>query len=70
VDHYFSLFFIPLFRVQKGEAFLLCDRCEQEAKEFGFGSGALPGDKDALCGNCGKKIKDDFRFCPHCGKGR
>ena len=22
-----------------------------------------------FCKNCGKQIKDDAHFCPHCGKG-
>lgn len=70
VDHYFSLFFIPLFRVKKGEAFLMCDKCEQEIKEFGYGHESLPGEKEALCGNCGKGLRGDFRFCPYCGEDR
>jgi hypothetical protein len=28
-DHYLSLFFIPIFRVKKGEPFIICDRCER-----------------------------------------
>ena len=28
VDHWFSLFFIPVFRVKKGTPFLFCSRCE------------------------------------------
>jgi len=70
VDHYFSLFFIPLFRVKKGEAFLMCDKCEQEVKEFGYGPESFKGDKEALCRNCGKKLKGDFIFCPYCGEER
>ncbi len=67
VDHYLNLFFIPLFRVKKGEAFLMCDKCEKEIKEFGYKDGAFPDGKEILCGSCGKKIKEDFRFCPYCG---
>ena len=70
VDHYFSLFFIPILRVKKGEAFLLCDKCEQEVKEFGYVNESLAGDKEALCGKCGKVIRGDFRFCPYCGEER
>lgn len=68
VDRYFSLFFIPLLRVKKGEAFLMCDRCEKEIKEFGYGEGVFPGEKKIVCSNCGKKIKEDFKFCPYCGE--
>jgi uncharacterized CHY-type Zn-finger protein len=67
VDHYFSIFFVPLLRVKKGEEFLMCDKCEQEVKEFGYGY-SLHGDKEVLCGNCGKTLKRDFIFCPYCGK--
>ena len=70
VDHYFSLFFIPIFRVKKGEAFIMCDKCEKEVKEFGYGDGTLPGGKEILCDTCGEKIKEDFRFCPYCGGER
>lgn len=70
IDHYLSLFFIPLFRVKKGEAYLMCDRCEKEAKEFGYGDGSLPGEKEIPCGACGEKIKEKFSFCPYCGKER
>jgi len=70
VDNYFSLFFIPIFRVKKGEAFLMCDKCQKEIKEFGYGDGIFPGEKEILCGTCGKNIKKDFRFCPYCGTER
>ena len=68
VDHYFSLFFVPLLRVKKGEAFLMCDKCEQEVKEFGYGDDPLPGDNGTMCGNCGKRLNGDFMFCPYCGE--
>ncbi len=29
VDHYLSLFFIPLIRVKQGEPFLLCEACQR-----------------------------------------
>jgi uncharacterized C2H2 Zn-finger protein len=32
MDHYFSLFFIPILRVKKGEPFIMCDRCERTVK--------------------------------------
>ncbi|MBU1570672.1 MAG: zinc ribbon domain-containing protein [Proteobacteria bacterium] len=68
IDHYFSLFFIPLFRVKKGEAILICDKCEQEVKEFGFGESCSSGEEEKSCNNCGKKLKGYFVFCPYCGK--
>lgn len=68
IDHYFSLFFIPLFRVKKGEEFLMCEICEQEIKEFGFENGSFQSGDIATCNNCGKKLQVDFIFCPYCGK--
>lgn len=70
VDHYLSLFFIPIFRVKKGETFIMCDKCQEEVKEFGYGDGTFPGEKEILCGTCGEKIKENFRFCPYCGGER
>ncbi len=59
VDHYVSLFFIPVFRVKKGAAFVHCERCRQPA-------GAGP----TACGQCGRPLDGDFRFCPYCGARR
>ena len=33
VDHWLSLFFIPVFRVKKGAAFLFCDRCDRPVND-------------------------------------
>lgn len=68
IDHYFSLFFIPLLRIKKGEAVLICDKCEQEVKEFGLGGSSFSDEKGLSCNNCGKKLQDGFDFCPYCGK--
>ena len=66
VDHYLSLFFIPVFPVKRGEPFFFCDRC-----------GVLSGDTSApditgniirSCKNCGRKLDADFKYCPFCGK--
>jgi uncharacterized CHY-type Zn-finger protein len=70
VDHYFSLFFIPLLKVKKGEAFLMCDKCEKEVNEFGYAHGVSHGEREVVCDACGKKMKEDFIFCPYCGGAR
>jgi RNA polymerase subunit RPABC4/transcription elongation factor Spt4 len=68
MDHYLSLFFIPLFRVKKGQPFIMCDRCEQTIHEFGP-EFTQKQNKEALgCKYCGKFIDSDFKFCPHCGR--
>jgi RNA polymerase subunit RPABC4/transcription elongation factor Spt4 len=61
VDHYLSLFFIPVFRVKTGEPFIHCERCQQSAgKEAG----------PTACGRCGRLLDGDFQFCPYCGAPR
>jgi hypothetical protein len=42
VDHYLSLFFIPLIRVKKGAPFLLCDRCGRPLDDFQAPAHAQP----------------------------
>lgn len=68
IDHYFSLFFIPLVRVKKGTPFLLCDRCNRQVDPLGH-----PGWEDrrsdkSRCSHCSGEIKGTFKYCPHCGK--
>lgn len=71
VDHYLSLFFIPLFPVKKGEPVLICDRCGVVGDDTYYRS---PSDylkvtkKDLICQYCGKSIAPDFRYCPFCGR--
>ncbi len=67
IDHYLSLFFIPILRVKKGEPFVVCDLCEAAAPKFG------DDDSDSRrpemrCKSCGSTVPADFRFCPYCGK--
>jgi RNA polymerase subunit RPABC4/transcription elongation factor Spt4 len=58
VDHYFSLFFIPLLRVKKGVPVLTCARCGR-ARNF------LSGPR---CRHCGQTMDPAFKFCPFCGE--
>lgn len=64
VDHYLSLFFIPLFPVRRGEAVLMCERCglvfDEEGRTMAMG--------DSRCRYCGRELGADFTFCPYCGK--
>jgi hypothetical protein len=68
VDHYFSLFFIPVWRVKKGTPFLMCDRCEQNVDGTGAEMSGSPPDPISTCGKCGRSIDPEFKYCPHCGK--
>jgi RNA polymerase subunit RPABC4/transcription elongation factor Spt4 len=68
MDHYLSLFFIPILRVKKGEPFLACDRCEQTAQAPGSDLTQPPREEAKACRYCGKNVGNDFKFCPYCGK--
>ena len=67
-DSYFSLFFIPLFRVKKGDPFIICDRCEtvvsDQAAPFRTWQDSWP----YKCNSCGKSLDKKFVYCPYCGK--
>jgi RNA polymerase subunit RPABC4/transcription elongation factor Spt4 len=69
VDHYFNLFFIPIVRVKKGEAFIMCERCERTINEFDKEYGSdWPDIKETTCRHCGKTLDKSFKYCPYCGK--
>ncbi len=69
LDHYLSLFFIPLFPVKRGEEFLECDRCggvaDLAARPPG-GRRVAPAPE--RCPACGRETDPDFTFCPRCGQ--
>ncbi len=68
MDHYLSLFFIPILRVKKGEPFIMCDRCERTVNEFGPDFNRRQQEGARTCRYCGKNVGSDFKFCPYCGK--
>jgi rubrerythrin len=68
VDHYLSLFFIPVLRVKKGQAVIMCDRCEGTTHEYGPGFRHQPQGDDQRCRYCGKPLDSDFKYCPYCSK--
>ena len=65
VDHYLSLFFIPILPVKRGETVLICERC---GRIFGEWGKAEETTGNARCRWCGQKLSEDFTFCPYCGK--
>jgi len=68
INHYLSVFFIPVFRVKKGESFLECRSCGAVSSESGeIWPGTRTGDS-RLCPHCKKTLERGFRFCPYCGK--
>ncbi|MBW2353093.1 MAG: zinc ribbon domain-containing protein [Deltaproteobacteria bacterium] len=68
VDHYLSLFFIPLFRVKKGEIFVECQSCGSISDESGDIRYQGQGGRGPACPYCGRSVDTGFRFCPSCGK--
>lgn len=67
VDHYLTLFFIPILRIKTGEPFLMCDHCAESAHEFEDIRPYLQGKNELTCPYCNKTIKESFQYCPHCG---
>ena len=67
VDHYLSLFFIPLVKVKTGEPFILCDNCSHtgSANSTHQPPGTKP--RPTRCAACGRPLKREFSFCPYCG---
>ena len=68
IDHYLSLFFIPVLRVKKGEPVIICDRCEHARPEFGPEYSRRQADNGKHCRYCGKPLNEDFMYCPYCSK--
>jgi hypothetical protein len=67
IDHYISIFFLPIFRVKKGTPFLRCQSCGNVSAESGqVWTG--PKDKSGRCPGCGRPLEKGYRFCPFCGK--
>ena len=68
VDHYMSLFFIPLFPVKRGTPFLLCENCKTVIDEHGPRTDFEQPPAKNICPSCGGTVDGDFAFCPYCGK--
>ncbi len=69
IDQYITLFFIPLFRIKKGIAYLKCEGCESIiGDEILDKSSRRTGTGIPQCRWCGKGLDKTFSFCPYCGK--
>jgi uncharacterized CHY-type Zn-finger protein len=68
IDHYLSLFFIPVLRVKKGEPFIRCEQCERSFHDLDSDIGREPQAEARECRYCRRKLARDYRFCPYCGK--
>ncbi|MGA2401659.1 MAG: zinc ribbon domain-containing protein [Syntrophobacteraceae bacterium] len=67
VDHYLSLFFIPLFPVKKGGPVVICDRCGAISSPEGDSRRSVQEARRDVCPQCGYPVARDFRYCPACG---
>ncbi|BBO68541.1 hypothetical protein DSCA_24710 [Desulfosarcina alkanivorans] len=69
VDHYLSLFFIPLVRVKKGTPFLFCDRCGRPVDDVRPPAREVPpSGAETVCVACNKAFDSSYSYCPHCGQ--
>ncbi|MDA8139255.1 MAG: zinc ribbon domain-containing protein [Desulfobacteraceae bacterium] len=68
VDHYLSLFFIPLIPIKRGQPFLYCLRCQQPVGTEEQHPSGWPQDGPPRCRHCGRSIQADFDYCPGCGR--
>ena len=67
LDHYISLFFIPLIPVKRGEPFVECNRCKGVFDQTGRPQYAGRA-AQARCPYCGALVQAGFQYCPQCGK--
>lgn len=55
---WFTYFFVPVFRLQKGPALLCCSLCANEL---------YVGSQDNICTGCGRWDQRTIGCCPCCG---
>jgi hypothetical protein len=68
VDHYFSIFFIPVLRIKKGEPFIMCEKCEMAVHEMEKDFQSQQTNGKFTCKYCSRRLQKGFKFCPFCGK--
>lgn len=69
VDHYLSLFFLPVIRVKQGAPFLFCEHCRQPVDDSSpTFQGAASASPATVCAACNKTFDASFKYCPHCGQ--
>jgi RNA polymerase subunit RPABC4/transcription elongation factor Spt4 len=68
VDHYISLFFIPVLKVKTGAPMLICNRCERPVREADLNLSRQSPEPGKTCRFCKKDLPAEFAFCPICGR--
>lgn len=70
VDHYLSLFFIPILKVKTGEPLLICNRCERpsydSSSDLSRSQPLRPTTQP--CRFCGRGYPAEYIYCPICGR--
>ena len=67
IDHYLSVFFIPLFPVKRSAPFMSCGGCGAKFDEQGRRGFQDLFPKEQKCQHCGRTIGSDFKYCPSYG---
>lgn len=67
-DQYLSLFFIPLFPIQRGHVFTSCDHCGAASGHGDYTGPDVDSSRFIRCRSCGQEVEKDYRYCPYCGK--
>lgn len=69
IDHYLSLFFIPLVPIKRGEPFWVCSHCNLIQDQAGRPAAlSAPQAGGRYCSSCQKDFLDTFDYCPYCGR--
>lgn len=70
VDHYLSIFFIPVLKVKTGEPVLICDRCARSQGSWTpdpHPAGDL-SEGSKFCRFCSREFPREYTYCPACGR--
>ena len=70
IDNYFSLFFVPILRIRKGDPFIQCERCGHASDEHGKVYSMGNDLQVVRCFRCGETLEKDYPYCPYCGEPR
>ncbi len=69
IDHYLSVFFVPIIPIRRGTPMLSCENCGAAVTEADQAVGAEELQGVRRCRHCGRILDQDFAFCPYCGTG-
>lgn len=67
VDHYLSIFFIPIIPIKRGVPILSCENCGAVLTETGQALWTERTREEKRCHHCGHMMERDFSYCPYCG---